>query len=61
MKAKTFKQVNVGEEFTFLSEVTMPYSGMKKGPWRKISARKYVHVEDGMECRVGSVNVQVCH
>ena len=61
MKNKTFKQVEIGETFTFLSEITMPYAGMKSGPWIKISTRKYKHCDDGMQCQVGTVNVEVCH
>jgi len=60
-----FRDLKVGDVFRFSSEFKWPYSGMKKGPWKKLSARKYVHMEDKLpdggdfECRVGSINVEV--
>lgn len=54
-----FKELPVNRQFRFASEFTMPYSGLKRGPWRKISPRKYVHVHEDMECHVGSINVEV--
>lgn len=56
----TFADLNVGEFFRFESEESMPYSGMARGPWEKISARKYRHLEDvGLVCVVGSLSVLV--
>lgn len=59
MKFDKFKDLAIGETFRFDSEYTMPYSGMKKGLARKVSKRKYVYVDDGMECEVGSINTGV--
>ena len=56
-----FKLLETGERFRFASEETMPCSGMKRGPWEKISPRKYKHLDDGMECRVGSITAMVKH
>jgi len=56
---KTFKEISVGETFRFASETAFPYSGMKTGPWVKTSARGYKHLDDGMSCKVGTVNVEV--
>lgn len=55
-----FRDLPIGAVFRFGSEWTYPNSGMKTGPWRKVSARDYVHEDDGMRCRVGSINVDVC-
>jgi hypothetical protein len=60
-RRKRFKDVKVGETFRFLSEVTMRFSGMKTGPWTKISKGKYKHCDDGMVCTVGTINVAVCN
>jgi hypothetical protein len=54
-----FKELAIGFAFRFASEEDMPFSGMKTGPWRKLSARKYRHEIDGMVCRVGSWSVEV--
>ena len=60
MRIRTFKDLPIGEFFRFESERSMPYSGMARGPWEKISARKYRHLEDvGLVCVVGSVSVLV--
>ena len=55
-----FKQLSVGDTFTFESERTMPYSGMMKGPWVKIGPRSYVLADDKtFTCHVGSINTVV--
>lgn len=54
-----FRDLNINDVFWFCSEFTMPLSGAKVGPWKKVSSRKYVHHYDGMECRVGSINTEV--
>jgi len=54
-----FKELAVGDTFRFESENTMPHSGMKTGPWVKLSEQRYVHAEDGMKCRVGTIKVAV--
>ncbi len=56
----TFKSLNIGERFTFLGEHI--YLGWVKGPWCKISPRRYVHVDGGEAGginRVGSIYAQV--
>jgi hypothetical protein len=43
----TFAKLPVGATFWFESEKTLgPSSSVAKGPWVKVSARKYRHVED---------------
>jgi hypothetical protein len=60
MNAKTtFKSLAVGESFRFESDFSMHHSGMKTGVCRKLSARRYMYVEDGMQCKVGSISVEV--
>lgn len=56
-----FSDLEVGQQFRFLSEVTMPNSGFARGPWVKISSRKYDHLTDAKlsNVRVGSVSVEV--
>jgi len=68
--ARKFKNLSVGTVFEF--EATQRY-GMERGPWQKISARKYIknttpfgtddqahaHSEwNGHEFQVGSINVE---
>lgn len=55
----TFGMLAAGERFRFASERTMPHSGMKTGECVKVSARRYLYVDDGMLCAVGSVRVEV--
>ena len=56
----TFNELSIGDVFRFESEVSLPYSGMARGPWEKISDRKYRHLEDvGLVCVVGSLSVLV--
>lgn len=62
--AKKFRELKIGEVFEFASIGTHPYSGMARGPWRKISARGYVaalpsHRLAGHRLQVGSINVAV--
>ena len=60
MSAKLlFRDLAIGAVFRFASERDMPNSGMAKGPWRKITVREYVHTEDGMQCQVGTIAVEV--
>jgi len=54
---KRFKDLKVGEVFFFIGEQIYP--GIARGPWKKTSTRKYVHTSTFMECRVGSINVEV--
>ena len=54
-----FKELKIGDLFVFKSEVLICFSGMMKGPWEKISDRKYKHIGNGMEYIVGSINVEV--
>jgi hypothetical protein len=59
--ARAFRDITIGETFTFASERDFPYSGIAKGPWIKISTRKYVrHLDsDAIEYRVGSITAKV--
>lgn len=64
MKIKKFKDLRIGEKFVFESEISLPFSGLAKGPWIKTSARKYRHADPlsrnhGYEHRVGSVAAEV--
>jgi hypothetical protein len=46
--------------FEFSSIQKFPFSGMERGPWTKISARRYQ--KEGpraMTCEAGSINVKV--
>ena len=67
----TFKRLSIGDTFEF--EATKR-CGMERGPWQKISVRKYIknttpfgtddqcheHSQwNGLECQVGSINVAV--
>jgi hypothetical protein len=54
-----FGKLSIGQHFRFASEMDFPFSGMKRGECIKLSTRRYRYVEDGLESRVGSVNVQV--
>ena len=60
-----FKDLPLQARFIFASqeEPGLRFSGMARGPWIKISARRYVHVDfpSGFEARhqVGSINVEV--
>jgi len=47
------------DKFLFTAEKEFPYSGIARGPWIKISARKYKHADSGMTCLVGSINAKV--
>jgi len=57
-----FKELKTGEVFCFSSEKSWWSNGIAKGPWVKISPRKYM-----LEClrglrythQVGSINVKV--
>lgn len=59
----TFKRLPIGSEFRFASEEDFgPASGFARGPWRKISDRKYVDALEQSSAnahRVGSVSVKV--
>jgi hypothetical protein len=56
-----FKDLAIGDTFRFMSEFTMPHSGMKTGLCQKIGRRKYIYTEDGNkpEYEVGTVTVEV--
>ena len=64
-----FKYLQTGDIFEF----AVHFSGMERGPWQKVSARKYIknttpfgtddqaheHSQwNGLECQVGSINVE---
>lgn len=57
--ALTFKNLEIGDSFIFTSEKEFPYSGIEKGPWRKMSARTYIHTRKDMRCTVGSIGAHV--
>lgn len=60
MKTKLrFRDLALGAVFRFASERDMPNSGMARGPWRKITVREYVHIENGLLCEVGTIAVEV--
>jgi len=53
-----FKDLSIGARFIFTGE--KEWLSMAKGPWIKLSARKYRHVEDpDTEHRVGSISAEV--
>ena len=59
-KYMKFKDLDKGAVFIFASEKEFPYSGMAKGPWKKISSKKYIlEDEPSVEHQVGSVNAEV--
>lgn len=55
-----FKDLKVGDVFIFTSQLDYR-TGMARGPWRKISPRKYSHLHDDAlsNIQVGSINVTV--
>jgi hypothetical protein len=57
LKIMPFKKLPLGETFEFESVLKFPYSGMARGPWKKVSSRRYT---DGTHTHeVGTVNVRV--
>jgi hypothetical protein len=55
-----FKELNTGQTFEFANTL----SGAERGPWMKISKRKYSpsdlgHRLNGHEIEVGTLNVEV--
>lgn len=58
-----FKDLAIGDRFRFASEgdPKFRFSGMARGPWIKVSSRRYDHVDaDGLKgVRVGTPNVDV--
>jgi len=59
LQSLRFRDLDVKECFIFKRESDEPNSGLATGPWRKVSARKYQHIETGMMCRIGSIDVEV--
>jgi hypothetical protein len=55
----TFRDLRVGDVFHFDSELSWRTS-TASGPWRKVSPRKYEHIDTGLTCHVGTVSVGVC-
>ena len=55
-----FKNLKIGDVFIFTSELN-PRMGLARGPWRKISPRKYNHLHNETlhNIQVGTVNVNV--
>lgn len=54
-----FKELAIGTVFEFNYSGLPLCHGLKRGHWVKTSARKYKHIEDGMKCKVGTINVKV--
>ena len=55
-----FKDVSVGERFEFDHTGLPIASGIAKGPWVKISARKYRHLDFYNNIHhVGTINVKI--
>ena len=54
-----FRDLSMRDKFAFTAEDEFPYSGIAKGPWIKLSARKYKHADSGMVCQVGSIKAKV--
>ena len=59
-KTLTFSNIKVGDTFEFESVHTFPHSGMMRGPWVKLSMRKYF-LKDNRKfvCKVGTVKTKV--
>lgn len=56
-----FRDLEIGAVFVFSSEVDDRFkaSGIARGPWVKISPRKYHHQETGLVCRIGTIKAFV--
>lgn len=54
-----FKDLQIGDVFEFDRTGIPLCSGMARGPWRKTGVRSYERVSDRMDCKVGTVNVEV--
>lgn len=56
----TFKDLKIGDKFIFSSESKWWSLGMIRGPWIKISTRRYKHdAPAGLIYTVGTVQVEV--
>lgn len=56
----TFKELRIGDVFTFESERTMPFAPLAKGPWIKLSPRIYAPLDtQSIRHRVGTTSVRV--
>ena len=54
-----FRHLTIDAVFEF-DHSRLPLShGLAQGPWRKVSPRKYVRLDDGMECTIGKSTAQV--
>ena len=53
-----FKDLAIGDVFIFFSQLD-PVMGLQRGPWRKLSPRKYGHLYLDLVAQVGTVNVGV--
>lgn len=54
-----FKNLKIGDTFVFASEIDHPGWQLAKGPWKKISARRYTCLESGAIHQVGTISVNV--
>lgn len=55
----TFRDLAKNAIFRFMYELANPHSGLKKGPWKKLSPKKYQHLEDGTKVTIGDVSTEV--
>ena len=56
---ETFKSLKVGEIFRFASELEWWSLGMKNGPFRKISIRKYTTLDGIQSYQVGTIHAEI--
>lgn len=55
-----FKDLLVGDIFRFARELDPQVNGMPYGPWVKVSARLYRHVDNpSLTYRIGTIHVAV--
>ncbi len=51
-----FRDIEIGQVFEFTAVKEFPTSGMMRGPWEKISPRRYRKIDDvDFVCTVGSI------
>ena len=53
-----FRDLQVNDTFEFDRSERWA-SSLSTGPWLKTSARKYIRLSNGLQCRVGSVNAEI--
>lgn len=57
----TFKELAIGDVFVFFGQLERIPSGAARGPWRKVSPRKYTHLYDPVlkNILVGTIHIGV--